>query len=166
MNVKIKFTRHLDTIIREDLSRPHRFAHERVGFVSSRYVKLDKNNFLIFLTDYLPVSDEDYIPDTTVGARINGNAIRKAMQHTLDIKNGMFHVHIHPFNQIPDLSYTDRKEIPPVIQNFRNVDESVVNGILLLSNTHYKAYVSLPKISDLISTTRVSVIGFPLSFNI
>ncbi len=165
MNIGIKLSRTLDDQIRKDLNRPHKFAFERVGFVSSRYTPVDGNGILVLLSGYLSVDDDDYMEDDSVGARINGNAIRKAMQKVLDTKEGMFHVHIHPSNAVPGLSLVDKEEIPPVVQNFRNVDGGAVHGILLMSTSRYKAFVMLPKEPKLIPTTRVSVVGFPMSLN-
>ena len=164
MNVKIRLSRDLEAQIRTDLLRPHEY--ERVGFVSGPHAQLSVSDYLVILNQYHPVSDNEYIEDHTVGARINGTAIRKAMQYVLDTRNGMFHVHCHGFKGIPELSRTDENEIPPVVQNFRNVDRSSVNGILLLNNTHLKAYVSLPSRLDLIQTTNISIVGFPLFLDI
>src|SRR6267143_3197136 len=77
----IKLTRELDTIIRTDLDRPHEFSAERVGFVSSAHTEINRDTFLIILKTYHPVADDNYVRDNSVGARINGNAIRAAMQH-------------------------------------------------------------------------------------
>jgi len=166
MNVKIRLSRDLESRIRTDLLRPHEYAFERVGFVSGPHSQLSASDYLIILNQYHPVSDNDYIEDHTVGARINGSAIRKAMQYVLETRNGMFHVHCHGFKGIPELSCTDENEIPPVVQNFRNVNRTSVNGILLLSNTHFNAYVSLPSQTKLIQTTNISIVGFPLFLNI
>lgn len=166
MIVRIRLGRKLDDYIRKDLERPHEFAYERVGFLSSRFTMLDHDTLLVFLTRYDPVDDEDYIDDKTVGARINGNAIRKAMQRVLDTKDGMFHVHMHPGNHLPGLSITDRNEIPPIIQSFRNVEPNVIHGILLMSESRYRAYVFLPSESKWIETIYISVVGFPTSLNL
>lgn len=165
MNIKIRLSRFLENQIREDLLRPHMFAFERVGFVSSTHSRIAEDDYVIILNRHHSVADTDYIKDRTVGARINGNAIRKAMQFVLDTENGMFHVHVHPFNGVPTMSVTDRKEIPPVVQNFRNVNQNSLNGILLLSNTHFNAFVSLPQRQKLVQSTNISTIGFPLFLN-
>ena len=79
--------------VRQDLSRPHRFAAERVGFISIRAA--DTGMSLVLLAEgYHPVADGDYIDDATVGAMMGQEAIRKALNVALLHPVGMFHVHM------------------------------------------------------------------------
>ena len=165
MNIIIRISRTLDTEIRNNLIRPHPFAMERIGFVSGVHSNIEHNECLIVLKKYYPIEDSDYIEDSTVGARINGNAIRKAMQLIMDTHEGMFHVHIHPFNYFPSMSKTDKIGIPPVIKSLCNVDRSVLTGCIIMSNSHQCAYVYVPDVG-LITTNKIRVIGFPFSLNI
>lgn len=48
--------------VREDLSRPHAFAHERVGFITVRAASANKI-IVLLAEDYYPVADDDYIED-------------------------------------------------------------------------------------------------------
>jgi hypothetical protein len=166
MRTIIRLSRELDNIMRKDLLRQHPFAAERIGFIGGVHSFLGENKYLIILKEYIAIADDNYIEDNTVGARINGNAIRSAMQHIIDTKQDMFHVHMHPFKHFPSMSYTDNKEIPPIIKNFRNVCANSINGILILSYTHYNAYINYPQMSDLIPTTEIKVVGFPFSLNV
>jgi hypothetical protein len=166
MNITIRISRHLDSEIRNDLIRPHQFAFERIGFVSGVHSKLEKDEYLIILKKYYPIDEVDYIKDHSVGARINGNAIRKIMQHILDNHEGMFHIHMHPFNVPPGMSRTDSREIPPVLESLRNVDKSVMNGCIILSNTLYIAHIDVPDQKQLIVTKNIRVVGFSFSINI
>jgi len=165
MNIIIRITRSLDREIRNDIIRPHQFAAERIGFISGVHSRIGKDEYLIILKKYYPVDDADYIEDDSVGARINGNAIRKAMQHIITTHEGMFHIHMHPFNYPPSMSRTDRLEIPPVVNSLCNVDKSVLNGCIIMSNTLCCAYVNVLGQKQLIGTNKIRVIGFPFSLN-
>src|SRR5690349_7393329 len=81
--------------IREDLSRPHQFAFERVGFIACRFARLRPAGLVIVAADYLPVADEHYLDAPGYGALMGPAAIRSALQHALDHPVGMFHVHAH-----------------------------------------------------------------------
>jgi hypothetical protein len=145
MNIVIKLTHSMDQEIRDDLNRPHPFAVERVGFVSATGSMVGLDDYLIVLKKYYPVKDGDYIEDDTVGCRINGNAIRIAMQHILSSHESMFHIHLHAFKSIPSMSITDRKEIPQIVKSLCNVNPNIIHGFIIMSKTHYKGYVKIPK---------------------
>ena len=79
MRVRFKITTGLLASIRADISRPHAFAYERVGFVSAA-VAWSAWGVLILAQEHHPVADEDYVPDPSVGAMMGPEAIRKAME--------------------------------------------------------------------------------------
>jgi hypothetical protein len=116
-----------------DLSRPHDHAAERIGFLFTRSKKLKDGSVLIIATEYIPVPDKQYIQDNEVGARINGDAIRFAMQKSRSEQCGVFHVHLHNHLGKPSMSCTDKDGIPPMIESFANVAPEQSHGILILS---------------------------------
>ena len=69
-------------------ARPHPHAAERVAFMYGRLAVMTEP--LILITRYVPVPDQQYVIDPYVGARINGDAIRAAMQGCLDTGDGVF----------------------------------------------------------------------------
>ena len=95
MRVLFKITSSLLEIVRGDLLRPHAFAFERVGFLSCRFADLKPFGLIILACDYLSVADGDYVKDSTVGAMMGSEAIRKALQFAYKNDVGMFHVHMH-----------------------------------------------------------------------
>jgi hypothetical protein len=124
-----------------DLRRPHTHAAERIGFLYSRLVPGER---LIVMTRYVPVPDEQYVVDDTVGARINGDAIRAAMQGVLDTGDGVFHTHLHEWPGTPEFSRTDNEEMPRLIPAFRAVGATQATGLFLLSPDSAIADVWLP----------------------
>ena len=98
-----------------------RIAHaaERVGFLYARLTAGDQ--LLVVMTSYVPVADKQYVVDETVGARVNGDAIRAAMQGVIDTGQGVFHTHLHEWPGRPAFSPTDNRELPRLIPAFRAV---------------------------------------------
>ena len=94
MRAVFKVHQTLAQSIRNDLSRGHEVAHERVGFISCRAAQI-QDGIMVLAESYHPVADGDYLEDENVGALINGSAIRAAMQISLNGGVGMFHVHMH-----------------------------------------------------------------------
>src|SRR5260370_25473204 len=78
--------------VRRDLARPHRFAAERVGFISIRAAST-ATSLVLLGESYHPVADDDYIDDTSVGAMMGQESIRKALNIALLQPVGMIHVH-------------------------------------------------------------------------
>lgn len=164
MNVKVKISRDLYEKILTDLARPHSFAYERVGFLTSRIGNQGGETLLILFISYLSLDDAQYIEDPSVGARINSSAIRMVMQHSLDTGEGIFHVHQHGHRGIPYLSRTDLRETLPLAKSFRNVKPAAAHGIFLLSKNKAKSLIWLPGLAMPVEKTRISVIGHPMTF--
>ena len=82
MKVRFKITSGLLTAIRSDLRRPHPFARERVGFISAGLSAV-AGDLLVLAREYRPVADGEYLNDPTVGAMMGPDAIRNALQWTL-----------------------------------------------------------------------------------
>lgn len=140
MPIVIHLPRDLYHGVLADLRRPHTHAVERVGFLYGRLV----DGPLIVMTRYVSVPDEQYMVDDTVGARINGNAIRGAMQGVLDTGDGVFHTHLHEWPGTPSFSRTDEEEMPKLIPAFRAVGPTQAAGLFLLSPDSAIADVWVP----------------------
>lgn len=131
MKVIFKITDQLLGSIRDDLERPHRFAAERVGFISVRAVKTAAN-LIILAEGYHPVADEDYMDDMSVGAMMSQEAIRQALNVALLKPVGMFHVHMHSHHGRPGFSRTDLREQKKFVPDFFKVS-NLVHGAIVLS---------------------------------
>ncbi|MCA0312684.1 MAG: hypothetical protein LCH63_02460 [Candidatus Melainabacteria bacterium] len=134
MNITFKITSRLLEKIRADLRRRHSFAYERVGFISAGLSFADGNKVLILARDYLPVEDEDYLPDLTVGALLGSEAIRKALQWSISKGNAVFHVHSHSGIGMPSFSAIDLHESSKFMLDFLKVSPMRLHGALVLSN--------------------------------
>jgi hypothetical protein len=162
MKVQVRLSRPIYTLIRTDLARPHPFASERVGFATARLGNCGGDPLLLLVDTYAQVSDEHYIDDPTTGARINAFAIRGAMQLVLDQKCGVFHVHLHPHHGVPQLSRTDRRELPRLVGSLHNAGPSQGHGLLLLSDDYVAAFVWPPNGTGLVKASRVNLVGYPM----
>jgi hypothetical protein len=119
--------------VRRDLARPHRFAAERVGFISIRAASTAAS--LVLLGEsYHPVADDDYIDDTSVGAMMGQEAIRKALNIALLQPVGMIHVHMHEHKGRPGFSPTDRREQLKFVPDFFKVRRQMPHGAIVLSH--------------------------------
>lgn len=164
MIINARLTTALYRQVLADLQRPHQTAFERVGFVKAKLGIVSSDECLVLFTDYWPVSDDDYLVDGSVGARINSRAIQSAMQVILDEDVGIFHVHLHPFPGRPQLSQTDIAGILPLISSFQSVGPELPHGILLLSANNAACYVWLPNNKQAIAVQKISAVGFPSKF--
>lgn len=119
--------------IRNDLDRPHQFAAERVGFVAVK-AAISGRNLILIAEQYYPVDDGDYIHDDSVGAMINQEAIRKALEIALLRGVGMFHVHSHEHFGSPGFSRIDTSEQEQFIPDFFSVQNNFPHGAIVLSH--------------------------------
>jgi hypothetical protein len=163
--VKMKIPDSIYEQMLEDLKRLHSHAHERVGFLFIKSKLLFNKTVLILATEYIPVADEDYIRDNTVGARINAAAIKKAMQGIYDRKGGCFHVHLHAHSGKPSPSGIDKEGLPGVVNSFSNISGQQANGILILSQDDFFCSVKLKDISKPVTPFVISIIGYPMRFH-
>src|SRR5205085_10948833 len=115
-----------------DLKRPHGFAHERIGFFYCR-AAFSNSGLIVLAESYCAVADEHYIKDRMVGARINGHAIREALQESLRNGAGIFYAHMHEHRGAPQPSRTDTDESYKLVPDFFNVTPSMPHGTLILS---------------------------------
>lgn len=146
----------------EDLRRPHSFAYERVGFLGCRAATL-ASGIMIIAESYNRVAGENYVKDSHVGARINGAAIRTALQLSLTTGVGLFHIHMHEHKGAPRPSSTDVHESKKFVPDFFNVTPTMPHGTLILSEDSAFGLCWLnkkvqPKVID-----RIEFVGSPLS---
>jgi hypothetical protein len=160
LSVLLRITSELVAEIKEDLSRPHSHALERVGFLYCRSSRITETHWISFGSAYIPVPDQFYIPDPRVGARINSDAIRGAMQHVLDTRESALHVHAHEHFGTPGFSKTDRVNMATLLPAFANLGGETVHGGLLLSEDSASLLVYKAGMSRAIPG-RVSIVGYP-----
>lgn len=160
MKTQLKIPRQLYQKMMADLVRPHAFAWERIGFCRIKIGNRGRTTELLFVTDYWPVPDNQYIRDQYVGARIDGDAIRTAMQTAHDTGDGIMHVHLHDVAGVPRFSLTDMEEIPRVVQTLTYVNAKMPHGMLVLSHDKASAKIVMPG-ALLTDVDRISVVGQP-----
>src|SRR5690349_13978435 len=120
MKVTVRIPKALLVAMRLDLARPHDHALERVGFLVARGAQHDRGMLLLAM-DYAAVADEDYIPDSRVGARINSHAIRSALQRALTSGDSVLHTHAHEHSGTPGFSGVDARTLVDLVPSFRAV---------------------------------------------
>lgn len=162
--IQFRIPKFIYELMQEDLRKPHPFAYERVGFVFTKTILLFDTSYLIVATDYLPVADEDYIEDMNVGAKINSNSIRTAMQGIVDRNGGCFHVHLHNHSGKPYPSFTDLESLPGIVNSFSNIASKQANGILILSRDGFYTDIKYGKEIQTYKANTISVVGYPFLF--
>jgi hypothetical protein len=165
MKCHVRVRSDLVQAIHQDLSRPHAFAAERVGFVVGRAARCGDGDTLITCFAYDPVADEDYANDPTVGAMMGPAAIRKALQRALNKGDGdlsLLHVHRHDHFGFPRFSRVDVRETAKFVPDFFHVAPLMPHGAIVLSydkafGMWWASEDAQPKVMD-----RISSIGAPL----
>lgn len=131
MKIIFRITEDLLKVIRRDLARPHAFAEERVGFVSTKAAEAS-GSLIIFAQQYHPISDQDYLRDDSVGAMIGQEGIRKALEIALLSNVGIFHIHQHDFPGRTWFSKTDLREQQKFVPDFFKVRQNLPHGAVVL----------------------------------
>ena len=131
--IQFKITSRLLGSIRQDLARPHRFARERVGFVSARLSSAN-GNLWVLAREYRPVADGDYLDDRSVGAMMGPEAIRKALQWAMSERVAIFHIHTHHGRGQPGFSGVDLREQAKFVPTFFQIAPRCPHGALVLSD--------------------------------
>ncbi len=134
MKISFRITSSLLKQIHDDLSRPHPYAAERVGFISCGVGNLTNNNLLILGENYHPVSSEHYIDNPNYGAMMGSSAIRDALQLAYKRQISIFHVHRHEHIGKPDFSHIDLIESNKFIPDFWKVRPNRPHGAIVLSH--------------------------------
>ena len=133
--IRLKVTSMLLDEVRDDLARPHAFAHERVGFLKAG-LAVSESDCAILVHSYAPVADNDYLEDSSVGAMMGPHAISKAMAAAFEDRVALFHVHSHGGRGIPRFSGVDLRENQKFVPDFFKVRPQRPHGAVVLSNTH------------------------------
>ncbi len=163
MKFTFKATPALFAHVRQDLARPHAFAHERVGFVFAGCARADDGLIVVTARDYLPVDDEDYIRNPKVGAMIGSGAMRKGLQRAYATRSALFHIHTHGGRGTPEFSSVDLKDAQNFVPSFFNVVPTMPHGLIVLSNDSARGRVwAAPKKKPVYIHSFVSV-GAPLA---
>ena len=161
MNLTLRIPQSVLAIARRDLSRPHPFACERIGFFRCRPTALPD---LVVITGYDSVADDQYVEDSNAGACIGSVAIQTAMQRILTHKVGQIHVHQHEHRGVPGPSSTDSANQPRLVASFRNLDPKLPHGSLILSNTHAWGEFAVPGCRRFEELKSISVVSGRLEF--
>lgn len=162
MNTAFRIERRLLDEIHRDLSRPHPYAHERVGFIACAAAEVLAGTLLL-AEQYLPLADEDYEDVPEIGAMMASSAIRKALGHAYKHKSAMLHVHRHDHLGTPHFSSVDLSESAKFVPDFFKVASGRPHGIVVLSFDQMRglAWDPTSKVPEEIAET--AVIGRPLS---
>lgn len=164
MSWVLRMTASLVDDIRADLTRPHPFAFERIGYVLCRIGNQGSAQPILLPFEHLRVDDGHYIPDHAVGARISGAAIRSVMERVLNHRVAALHVHMHDHEGVPRYSGVDLAEYPKHVQAMRNVGSDLPHGALLLSRDSAAALVWIPSDSRPAPGGRIVMLGRPALF--
>lgn len=161
--VILKISRELYDRVVSDLLRPHSYARERVGFLFSRSKKVLNGDYLVYLTEYKPVDDEDYIDDQNFGSKFGSRPINDSISYGLEKNMGVFHVHMHELSgRSPEFSKIDLKHLPPIFQSCHRIIKNQVHGMLLLGGKGLNAHVWIPEKTSYIKVDQISIIGSPM----
>lgn len=161
MRTTFRMTKALLEEIHSDLSRPHAFAHERVGFIACVRSSTSSGQ-LILASTYMPVADQDYERDPTVGAMMGSAAIRKALEFAYNHPVSMFHVHRHEHRGRPEFSKVDWSEGALFVPDFWKVRASMPHGLLVLSRNAATSAVWDPLSKVPRYVDEINIVGRPL----
>lgn len=158
MIVRFKITGDMLAQIRADLIRPHVFAHERVGFISAGLSSVGKD-IVALARSYQPVLDGDYLNDRSVGAMMGREAIRKALEWSMQAGHAMFHVHTHGGRGVPGFSSVDLRENRKFVPDFFKVSARFPHGALVLSDTAANGQIWLGRTKEPVAINEFVVVG-------
>ncbi len=147
--------------VRDDLRRPHRFAAERIGFLSAA-VGPTEAGLVIVAAEYYTVADEHYVPGRGAGGRIGVQAIREAMTRAIASGLGIFHVHLHEHSGVPSFSPTDRAEQTRLVQSLNAASPNRPHGMIVLSADGANAWIWMPGETVPSVPARLALVGYPM----
>lgn len=159
MNLTFRITDLLLRTIHTDLSRPHAFAAERVGFLTCGVGALPGSGLAIYASTYHPVIDEDYVDDRGVAAMLGPAAFRRILQLAYREPTSVFHVHRHDHDGLPSPSHVDERESARFIPDFWKVCPNHPHGILVLSLNSMYGRVWHPYSREILPFTAYKVVG-------
>ena len=88
--LKLKIPKAIYDEVLADLKRPHPFAYERVGFLSTAVSVSELKEPIVLVTEYQTIPNENYINDKKVGARINSGSDCFSSTKNLQFRQWMF----------------------------------------------------------------------------
>jgi len=159
MMVIFKIPQGIFTEIHRDISRPHEFAAERVGFIACGASMFGSDGLLLLGESYHPVADRHYIDNSHVGAMMNSDAIRSALEIAYSRNVAMFHVHRHEHFGKPGFSRVDRQESARFVPDFFNARPSMPHGVLVLSHDSMVGLCWLAREKHPIEINKFVVVG-------
>jgi hypothetical protein len=159
--VTFKIRRKLLDEIHTDLSRPHDFAAERVGFIACTLADFPAGEIAVLAQTYLSLRDDHYEDDPSVGAMMNADAIRLALQYSYNNRAGMFHVHRHDHHGVPGFSFVDLREADKFVPDFWKVQPRLIHGAIVLSHDRMHGRWWNRKTKHARPIDEWAVVGFP-----
>lgn len=147
--------------IHEDLSRPHKFAAERAGFLTCGISGDGGGGHVLLANRWHSVADEDYVDNPRVGAAIGGGAFRKILQYAYSNPVSILHIHRHDHRGAPRFSPTDLRSASEYVPSFFNVQRAMPHGIVVLSLDHAAGQVWEFGQSTARQIDVFQVVGFP-----
>ncbi len=151
-----KITKGLVDEIVADLSRPHPFAFERVGFLTMSAGHL-RSGMILLAISYLAVPDDGYVEDDRAAAVINETTIRRAMQIAYTSRVGIAHIHLHDHKGPPGFSGIDEVETSKFMPPFTSVCPERPHAAIIKSRD---SFVGRCWINNIVSAiTEFQVIG-------
>jgi hypothetical protein len=160
VKASFRLRRDLLETIHRDLSRPHAYAAERVGFLGCRLAAIPDGICIIGET-YLPVADDHYEDDPSVGAMMGSAAIRSALEFAYNHKVSVFHLHRHEHRGPPGFSSVDEREAGRFIPDFWKVAPGLPHGALVLSRDRIHGKWWDPRSGRAQSIDKYITVGFP-----
>jgi hypothetical protein len=148
--------------IHADLSRPHTFAAERVGFLTCGVAHTADDTLVLLGSRWHPIDDVDYIRDASVGAAIGPAAFRMILKFAYHHPVSVFHVHRHDHRGLPEFSSTDTRSAQKYVPGFFNVQRSLPHGAIVLSIDQAAGNVWLPGRTASARIDRFKIVGAPL----
>lgn len=131
--MKTQFKKGLFEKVIQDLSRPHSFAFERVGYlfggIQDETLRLD---------DWLSFDDSHYEENDDVGARIGVEGMTYLMKKAFVEKKHFFHTHLHDFQDIPTFSGIDLKSLLEVTPSLFDFSGKETHGAILIGREKSK----------------------------
>jgi hypothetical protein len=133
MNIRLRALMGILREIHADLSRPHPFAFERVGFLTCGIAEFHSTELLLLAQTWHTIDDADYLNDPSVGACIGPTAFRKILQAAHQSTETILHVHRHDHRGQPAFSALDAQSMREFVPGFFNACPSRPHGAIVLS---------------------------------
>lgn len=162
MKIHLRLPQKLLANIHADLSRPHPFAAERVGFLICGSAALPGDGLLLLGQIWHVIDDRDYLDDPSVGACIGPSAFRKVLQQVFREPASILHVHRHDHRGRPLFSRTDVNSMHEFVPGFFNACGSRPHGAVVLSHDSAEGRIWLQSGSVGQSIDRYELIGAPM----